>query len=48
MDLTVTAAGLSFALCGVIVALGSLLIWAIRAMDRWIAIRRPANRWTNP
>ncbi|MCC6494386.1 MAG: hypothetical protein IT424_15345 [Pirellulales bacterium] len=46
MDLTISAAGLSFALCGIIAALGSLLIWAIRTMDRWI--QRPADRWTGP
>lgn len=48
MDLTVTAAGLSFALCGVVVALGSLLIWAIHTMDRSATVQRQADRWTNP
>lgn len=46
MDLPVSAAGLSFALCGIIVALGSLLIWAIWTVDRWLQPPAPADRWT--
>jgi hypothetical protein len=42
MDLTLNAADLAFALCGLIVALGTLLIWAIRTADRW-ALQRPAR-----
>lgn len=38
MDPSVTAADLSFMLCGLIVALGALLVWAIRMADRWVAL----------
>jgi hypothetical protein len=41
MDLSLNAANLSFVLCGLVVVLGTLLVWAIRAADRWIALHRP-------
>lgn len=41
MDLSMNAADLSFVLCGLIVVLGTLLVWAIRAADRWIVLQRP-------
>lgn len=43
MDLSLTAANLSFVLCGLIVTLGTLLVWAIRIADRWIVLQRPAS-----
>lgn len=43
MDLTLNAADLAFVLCGLIVALGTLLVWAIRTADRWNAFQRPAS-----
>jgi hypothetical protein len=36
MNPFLTAADLSFILCGLIVALGTLLVWAIRIADRWV------------
>lgn len=41
MDLPMNAANLAFVLCGLIVTLGTLLVWAIRSADRWIAVQRP-------
>jgi hypothetical protein len=41
MDLPLSAANLSFVLCGLILVLGTLLIWAIQSADRWIALKRP-------
>ncbi len=38
--LSVTAADLSFVLCGLIFLLGTLLVWAIHTADRWIVHRR--------
>lgn len=43
MDLSLTAADLSFVLCGLIVTLGTLLVWAIRTADQWIVLQRPAS-----
>jgi len=43
MDPSMSAADLSFILCGLVVALGMLLVWAIRIADRWasmVKIRR--------
>ncbi|WP_424631396.1 hypothetical protein [Bradyrhizobium sp. SYSU BS000235] len=36
MDPLMSAADLSFMLCGLIVALGALLVWAIAIADRWV------------
>lgn len=47
MDLSLTAADLSFALCGLIVMLATLLVWAIRTADRWIVLQRPASVRSN-
>lgn len=41
MDISMTAADLSFVLCGLIVTLATLLVWAIHSADRWIALQRP-------
>lgn len=41
MDLSLNAANLSFVLCGLIATLATLLVWAIRTADRWIALQRP-------
>jgi hypothetical protein len=38
MDLSMSAADLSFVLCGLIIALGTLLVWAIRIADRWVGM----------
>lgn len=43
MDLSLTAADLAFVLCGLIMTLGTLLVWAIRTADRWIVLQRPAS-----
>jgi len=43
MDLSMTAADLSFALCGLIFLLGTLLVWAIRTADRWLVRQRTAE-----
>ena len=43
MDLSLTAANLSFVLCGLIVTLATLLVWAIRIADRWIVLQLPAR-----
>lgn len=43
MDIPLTAADLSFVLCGLIATLGALLVWAIHTADRWIAVRRPVT-----
>lgn len=40
MNLSVTSANLSFLLCGLTLLLGSLLIWAFRAADGWLAPQR--------
>ncbi|MEH2508994.1 hypothetical protein V1291_000348 [Nitrobacteraceae bacterium AZCC 1564] len=37
MNPSLTAADLSFILCGLIVVLGTLLVWAIWVADRWIS-----------
>jgi hypothetical protein len=38
MDPSMSAADLSFILCGVILALGMLLVWAIQIADRWVSM----------
>lgn len=43
MDLSLTAANLSFVLCGLILTLATLLVWAIRTADRWIVLQRPVS-----
>jgi hypothetical protein len=40
MDPSFTAPELSFILCGLIVALGALLVWAIQISDRWVSMVR--------
>jgi hypothetical protein len=40
MDPSLSAADLSFILCGVILALGALLVRAIQIADRWITVVR--------
>ena len=35
-----SAADLSFILCGLIILLGSLLVWAIHTVDHWMATQR--------
>lgn len=41
MNLQMNVADLSFVLCALIFALGTLLVWAIRTADRWISLQRP-------
>lgn len=41
MDLAIDTANHSFVLCGLIVVLGTLLVWAIRTVDQWITHRHP-------
>jgi len=43
MNLSLTAADLAFVLCALIVMLGTLLVWAIRSADQWIAVQRPVK-----
>jgi len=43
MDLPMSAANLAFVLCGLIMVLGTLLVWVIRSADRWIAVQRPVR-----
>jgi len=43
MDLPMSAANLSFVLCGLIMVLGTLLVWAIRSADQWIVVQRPVR-----
>lgn len=38
MDPSLSAADLSFILCGVILALGALLVWAIQIADKWVEL----------
>ncbi len=47
MDLSLTAANLSFLLCGIIVMLATLLVWAILSADRWVVLQRPARIRSN-
>lgn len=35
---TMSAADLSFILCGLTIVLGTLLVWAIRIADRWVGM----------
>jgi hypothetical protein len=34
---SMSAANLSFLLCGLVITLGTLLVWAIRIADRWVS-----------
>ncbi len=47
MDLSLTAADLSFVLCGLIMMLATLLVWAIHTAERWIVLQRPVNVRSN-
>ncbi len=38
MNQSMSAADLAFVLCGLIVALGTLLVWAIQIADRWVGM----------
>lgn len=40
MDPSLTPPELSLILCGLIVALGPLLVWAIQIGDRWVRMVR--------